>query len=34
MHVSEAKMMEVLASYDKATLYKKVGFALVMGVDA
>lgn len=28
MHVSEAKMMEVLASYDKATLYKKVGFVL------
>ena len=28
MHVSQAKMMEVLASYDKATLYKKVGFVL------
>ena len=28
MHISEAKLMEVLASYDKATLYKKTGFVL------
>ena len=28
MHISEAKLMEVLASYDKATLYKKAGFIL------
>ena len=28
MHISEAKLMEVLESYDKATLYKKVGFVL------
>ena len=28
MHISEAKLMEVLASYDKATLYKKAGFVL------
>ena len=28
MHISEAKLLEVLASYDKATLYKKAGFVL------
>ena len=28
MHISEAKLLEALASYDKATLYKKVGFVL------
>lgn len=28
MHVSEVKLMEVLSSYDKATLYKKAGFVL------
>ena len=28
MHISEAKLLEALASYDKATLYKKAGFVL------
>ena len=28
MHVSEVKLMEVLSSYEKATLYKKAGFVL------
>ena len=28
MHVSEVRLMKVLSSYDKATLYKKAGFVL------
>ena len=28
MHISEAKLLEALASYNKATLYKKAGFVL------
>jgi predicted transcriptional regulator of viral defense system len=28
MHISETKLLEVLASYDKSTLYKKSGFVL------